>query len=69
MTPIKYISKLIMLFVFILTSCNEKEINVVISNEKAIVSNIEHKPIIKIAYNRFYSILYLHFLSVFKEFS
>ena len=36
-----FISKLILVFVVIATSCNEKEINVEISNEKAGLSSIE----------------------------
>ena len=41
MSKIKNISIFSLLFVVIMTSCNEKEINVVISNEKASISSIE----------------------------
>ena len=41
MYKFSFISKLILVFVVIATSCNEKEINVEISNEKAGLSSIE----------------------------
>ncbi len=41
MTQIKSISKLFLLFVIVMISCNEKEMNVVVSEEKASINSIE----------------------------
>jgi endoglucanase len=41
MTQIKSISKLVLLFVIVMISCNEKEMNVVVSEEKASINSIE----------------------------
>ena len=41
MTQIKSISKLVLVFVIVIISCNEKEMNVVVSEEKASISSIE----------------------------